>query len=82
MKGICALILVVYAAVAASGNAGGATCTIDGTPGKDRLIGTPGNDVICGRAGIDRIAGRGGDDVRFGGHEHDVIRAGRGSDRV
>ena len=57
-------------------------CTVEGTPGDDRLEGTPGNDLICGREGNDRIVGRGGNDVIFGGEGDDSIAGGRANDVV
>jgi VCBS repeat-containing protein len=64
-------------------------CTINGTPGPDRLTGTPGHDVICafagddvlrGLGGDDRLRGDDGDDVLNGGPGDDTLRGGRGND--
>lgn len=62
--------------------AGGAGCTVKGTPGDDVLEGTSGDDVICGLGGNDVIRGKGGDDVIHGGGGHDTIRGGNGNDLI
>ncbi|HEX5769360.1 MAG TPA: calcium-binding protein [Nocardioidaceae bacterium] len=71
--------------------ASAAPCTIQGTPGPDRLVGTAANDVVCGgggddlligRGGADRLLGGGGDDHLIGGAGRDVLRGGDGDDKV
>lgn len=60
----------------------GARCTIEGTPGNDRLVGTPRRDVICGKGGNDVIRGAGGDDSLRGDAGNDRLMAGAGHDSV
>lgn len=57
-------------------------CTIDGTPGADRLTGTAGDDVICGEGGDDVIAAGDGNDVVLAGPGDDQVSGGDGSDRI
>ncbi|MFC7493159.1 MULTISPECIES: Ig-like domain-containing protein [unclassified Nocardioides] len=57
-----------------------AACTVNGTPGPDRLRGGPGRDVICGWGGDDVLEGAGGNDVIRGGRGDDVLRGGPGDD--
>jgi acid phosphatase type 7 len=60
----------------------GAKCTVNGTPGDDRLTGTAGNDVICGLGGNDRIRGLGGNDLIRAGTGDDRVYGGPGNDRI
>jgi hemolysin type calcium-binding protein/calcineurin-like phosphoesterase family protein len=79
-----AVVLAAVLAGALLGPAGaaGPACTIQGTPGADRLFGTPARDVICGGDGRDVIGGAAGDDILRGGRGADRILAGSGDDRV
>jgi len=61
---------------------GGSECTIEGTPGKDRLQGTPDHDVICAGGGADVVRGRGGGDVLLGGDGPDKLSGGAGDDSL
>jgi glycerophosphoryl diester phosphodiesterase len=86
------------AGTTAAGGFGGAAAVpacssvIRGTSSRDRLRGTDGPDRIRGRHGDDRINGRGGEDcihggsgddvIRAGDGERDLVRCGRGQDRV
>jgi len=55
-------------------------CTIEGTPGRDRLVGTEGDDVICGLGREDVLFGKGGNDVLKGGSGQDDLAGGPGDD--
>jgi hypothetical protein len=78
-----ALVLLVLLVAAVPGTATAASaCTIDGTPGADRLAGTARADVICGRGGADKIVGRGGNDRLLGGPGADTLSGGPGRDRL
>jgi acyl-homoserine-lactone acylase len=57
-------------------------CTIDGTPGKDKIKGTPGRDVICAGGGKDKVKGAGGKDVIRGGAGRDRLKGGKGGDSI
>jgi hypothetical protein len=57
-------------------------CTVEGTPGPDRLTGTAGDDVICGEGGNDVLVGLAGRDTLLAGDGDDVLRGGSGSDRL
>lgn len=57
-------------------------CTMQGTPGADRLVGGPGADVICGGDGADELIGGGGNDVLIGGLGADVLGGGPGRDTL
>lgn len=85
------LLLAPSLASAAGPACDGASATIVGTAGRDRLVGTPGRDVLVGRGGHDVLLGRGGDDVVcggagadriIGGSGRDVLRGGPGADVV
>ena len=57
-------------------------CTINGTPGADRLRGTSRDDVICAGDGDDRVEAHGGDDAVFGDAGNDRIEGGSGDDTL
>jgi murein DD-endopeptidase MepM/ murein hydrolase activator NlpD len=61
---------------------GGATATIVGSRGPDRLVGTGGDDVVAARGGADVVMGRGGDDVVCGGGGRDALLGRGGSDSL
>ena len=67
---------------ALSAGVGSGACTIEGTPGNDRLVGTPNPETICGLGGDDEILGDEGDDVLRGGPGNDFLRGGRGDDEL
>ncbi|HEX5376457.1 MAG TPA: hypothetical protein VFW48_09905 [Solirubrobacterales bacterium] len=60
----------------------GATATVPGTPGADRLVGTAGPDVIVGLGGADAIFGLSGRDLVCAGGGNDRVNAGPAADRV
>ncbi|MFL5901738.1 MAG: hypothetical protein ACJ75S_11130 [Solirubrobacterales bacterium] len=60
----------------------GATATVPGTPGADRLVGTAGPDVIVGLGGSDAIFGLSGRDLVCAGGGNDRVNAGSAADRV
>ena len=60
----------------------GATATIPGTPGPDRLVGTAAPDVIAARGGADTIFGLSGRDLICAGGGNDRVTAGSAADRV
>lgn len=62
--------------------AAGASCTIVGTSGNDKLQGTKRADVICGLGGDDRIYGGAGNDTILGGPGDDQIFGDGGADRL
>ncbi len=77
--------LALLASAPAQSNAlrrGPISCTIHGTPHRDRLIGTPHRDVICAGGGPDIVRSLGGNDYVFGGQGADVISGGSGSDHL
>ncbi len=57
-------------------------CTINGTPGPDRLQGGPGADVLCGGLGADVLLGGGGDDLLRGEGGDDRLAGGAGRDTL
>lgn len=68
--------------VAGGGSGGNNSCTIEGTPGDDRLEGTPGVDVICGLGGDDVLIGKGGNDILRGQGGEDDLNGGSGKDKL
>ncbi len=60
----------------------GSDCTIEGTPGRDRIVGTPQPDVICAGDGRDRVRGAGGGDVIRGGKGRDRLSGNGGKDSI
>ena len=67
---------------AAPGTASGADCTIEGTPGRDKIVGTPEPDVICAGEGRDRVRGAKGNDVIRGGKGRDRLSGNAGKDSI
>jgi hypothetical protein len=76
---------------AGSSSCNGATATLVGSKGDDKIVGTKDRDVIVGLGGTDKVKGRGGNDVIcakggndkiVGGSGDDQIRAGGGRDRA
>lgn len=57
-------------------------CTIEGSPGRDRLVGTAGDDIICGLGDSDVLIGAGGNDTLYGGDGQDDLVGGPGQDSL
>jgi glucose/arabinose dehydrogenase len=76
------VLAVALMALLLAAPAGGATCTITGTEGKDTLNGTAGPDVLCGLGGNDVLKGNGGDDVLLGDAGNDRLTGAAGRDSL
>jgi Ca2+-binding RTX toxin-like protein len=85
---VAGLLAVDYTAFAARSAAAaqptcrGATATIAGTSGPDKIEGTAGRDVIVARGGADDVEGRGGNDLICAGDGKDKVEGDAGNDRI